>query len=70
MLGETSALGAVAGGMRILTGVRRLPALSRRKVSENPLLPREIDDKLVPPHRRKAVHANAGLPEGATAGPV
>ncbi|MDX3225445.1 hypothetical protein PV419_06930 [Streptomyces sp. ME19-01-6] len=57
LLGETSALGAVTGGMRVLTGVRRLPALSRRKVSEKPLLPREIDDKLVPPHWRKAVYA-------------
>nr|WP_234375755.1 DUF4158 domain-containing protein [Streptomyces sp. CB01373] len=65
LLGETSALGAATGGMRVLTGVKRLPALSRRKVSEKPLLPREIDDKLVPPHWRKAVYANADLPEGA-----
>lgn len=65
LLGETSALRAATGGMRILTGVKRLPALSRRKVSEKPLLPREIDDKLVPPHWRKAVYANADLPQGA-----
>ncbi|MEV8547009.1 Tn3 family transposase [Streptomyces sp. NPDC051572] len=65
LLGETPALGAATGGMRILTGVQRLPALSRRKVSEKPLLPREIDDKLVPAHWRKAVYANADLPQGA-----
>lgn len=34
-------------------------------MSEKPLLPREIDDKLVPPVWRKAVYANAELPEGA-----
>lgn len=59
--------------MRVLTGVGRLPALSRRKVSERHLLPREIDGKTVPPHWRKAVlphwrktvHANADLPEKA-----
>ncbi len=68
LLGETSALGAATGGMRVLTGVRRLPALSRRKVSEKPLLPREVDDKLVPPHWRKAVYANADLPEGRWTG--
>ncbi|MGA5578397.1 Tn3 family transposase [Streptomyces koyangensis] len=65
LLGETSALGAATNGKRILTGVKRLPALSRRKVNEKPLLPREIDDKLVPPHWRKAVYANSELPEGA-----
>lgn len=62
LLGETSALGASTGRMRVLTGVRRLPALSRRKVSEKP---REIDDKLVPAHWRKAANANADLREGA-----
>ena len=65
MLGESKALDAAPGGRRILTGVQRLPALSRRKVVEKPLLPREVDDKLVPSHRRKAVYANADLPEGA-----
>ncbi|WP_328841359.1 hypothetical protein [Streptomyces europaeiscabiei] len=65
LLGESKALDAATGGKRILTGVKRLPALSRRKVSEKPLLPREIDDKLVPPHWRKPVYANADLPEGA-----
>ncbi|GAB3002398.1 Tn3-like element Tn3 family transposase [Streptomyces pseudoechinosporeus] len=65
LLGETSALGAATGGTRILAGVKRLPALSRRKVGEKPLLPREVDDKLVPAHWRKAVYANAELPQGA-----
>nr|WP_229885650.1 DUF4158 domain-containing protein [Streptomyces tanashiensis] len=65
LLGESKALDAAPGGRRILTGVQRLPALSRRKVGEKPLLPREVDDKLVPAHWRKAVYANADLPEGA-----
>ncbi|MCX5233356.1 hypothetical protein OHA35_44680 [Streptomyces sp. NBC_00233] len=39
--------------------------LSRRKVGEKSLLPREIDDKLVPARWRKAVDANLELPEGA-----
>ncbi|MFI6006156.1 hypothetical protein ACIA98_38240 [Streptomyces sp. NPDC051366] len=68
LLGETSALRAATGGMRVLTGVKRLPALSRRKVGEKPLLPREIDDKLVPAHWRKAVYANADLPQGRWTG--
>lgn len=65
LLGESRALEAATGGKRILTGVKRLPALSRRRVEEKPLLPREIDDKLVPPHWRKAVYANAELAQGA-----
>jgi hypothetical protein len=36
LLGETSALGAATGGKRVLAGVKRLPALSRRKVGEKP----------------------------------
>ncbi|MFE0133858.1 Tn3 family transposase [Streptomyces sp. NPDC059037] len=65
LLGDSKALDAATGGKRILTGVKRLPALSRRRVEEKPLLPREVDDKLVPPHWRKAVYANAELPQGA-----
>ncbi|GAA3466279.1 hypothetical protein [Nonomuraea roseola] len=65
LLGESKALGAASGGKRILDGVRRLPALARRKVSVKPLLPREADDKLVPPAWRKAVYANPDLPQGA-----
>ncbi len=53
LLGESSMLGAATGGRRVLTGVQRLPALARRRVSEKPLLPREIDDKLVPPAWRR-----------------
>jgi hypothetical protein len=33
----------------ILVAVNRPPALSPRKVKVKPLLPREIDQKLVPP---------------------
>jgi hypothetical protein len=36
LLGETPALGAATGGMRILTGVQRLPALSRRGIFASP----------------------------------
>jgi hypothetical protein len=60
-----SAAPRATGGVRILAGVKRLPALPRRKVGEKPLLPREVDDKLVPAHWRKAVYANAELPQGA-----
>ncbi|WP_069734999.1 Tn3 family transposase [Streptomyces sp. EN27] len=65
LLGESRALDAAPAGRRILTGVQRLPALSRRKVGEKPLLPREVDEKLVSAHWRKAVYANADLPQGA-----
>lgn len=68
LLGESKSLDAAPGGRRILTGVQRLPALSRRKVGEKPLLPREIDDKLMPAHWRKAVYANAELPQGRWTG--
>ena len=65
LLGESKALSAATGGTRVLAGVRGLPALARRKVSVKPLLPREVDDKLVPPAWRKAVYANLDLPQGA-----
>lgn len=65
LLGESKALGAATGGTRVLAGVRKLPALSRRKVGEKPLLPREVDDKLVMPHWRRAVYANPDLPQGS-----
>jgi hypothetical protein len=45
--------------------VKRLPALARRKVKQKPLLPREIDQKLVPPAWKRAVYSNPELPEGA-----
>ncbi|MFF9870137.1 Tn3 family transposase [Streptomyces sp. NPDC013953] len=65
LLGESPALGAASGGRRVLEAVKRLPALARRKVKAKPLLPREIDQKLVPPAWRKAVYSNPELPEGA-----
>ncbi|MER6917054.1 Tn3 family transposase [Streptomyces sp. NPDC000594] len=65
LLGESKALDAATGGKRVLAGVRRLPALARRRVGEKPLLPREVDDKLVPGHWRRVVYANAELPQGA-----
>ena len=65
LLGQSKALGAATGGARVLAGVRRLPALARRRVKDKPLLPREIDDKLVPAPWRKAVYANSELPPGS-----
>lgn len=53
------------GGKRVLKAVRKLPALARREVGQRPLLPREIDAELVPPAWKRAVYANAKLPEGA-----
>jgi hypothetical protein len=49
LLGESKALDAASAGKRVLAGVRGLPALARREVGVKPLLPREVDDKLVPP---------------------
>ncbi|GAA3517806.1 hypothetical protein FHR32_007197 [Streptosporangium album] len=65
LLGESNALGAAQGGKRILKAVRRLPALSRRRVKERPLLSREVDANLVPAMWRRAVFSNAKLPQGA-----
>ncbi|MGW4965620.1 hypothetical protein ACWEPL_51080 [Nonomuraea sp. NPDC004186] len=65
LLGESSALGAASGGRRVPEAVKRLPALARRKVKAKPLLPREIDQKLVPPAWKKAVFSNPELPQGS-----
>ncbi|GAA3995472.1 hypothetical protein GCM10022384_48560 [Streptomyces marokkonensis] len=40
LLGESTALGAASGGCRVLAAVQKLPALSRRRVKDEPLLPR------------------------------
>ncbi len=47
LLGESDALGAAPAGRHIRKAVRRLPALSRRRVKDRPLLPREVDTELV-----------------------
>ncbi len=65
LLGESKALQAAPPGARVLAKVQRLPALARRRVKDKPLLPREVDDKLVPAAWRKAVYANADLPQGS-----
>jgi TnpA family transposase len=65
LLGESRALGAAAGGRKVLAEVRRLPDLARRQVSRKPLLPKEIDVSLVTPAWKRAVFANADLPQGA-----
>ncbi|MEV4166430.1 Tn3 family transposase [Nonomuraea dietziae] len=65
LLGDSAALGAASGGRRVLAAVKRLPALARRKVKQKPLLPKEIDEKLVPPMWRRAVYADPDLPTGS-----
>ncbi|MFC7884762.1 Tn3 family transposase [Streptomyces sp. NPDC057376] len=65
LLGESSALSAASAGKRVREAVRRLPALARRKVKVKPLLPREIDARLVPAAWKRAVYSNPELPEGA-----
>lgn len=65
LLGESDALGAAPAGWRLLKAVRRLPALSRRRVKDRPLLPREVDAELVPAMWKRAVFSNAKLPQGA-----
>ncbi|MFI9846761.1 Tn3 family transposase [Nonomuraea sp. NPDC051941] len=65
LLGESKALGAAAGGRKVLAAVRRLPELARRHVSRKPLLPKEIDASLVSPAWKRPVFANPDLPEGA-----
>ncbi len=65
LLGESDALGAAPAGRRILKAVRRLPALSRRRVKDRPLLPREVDAELIPAMWKRAVFSNAKLPQGA-----
>jgi hypothetical protein len=49
----------------VLAAVRRLPALSRRRVKDRPLLPREVDAELVPAMWKRAVFSNSKLPQGA-----
>lgn len=65
LLGESDALGAAPAGRRVLAAVRRLPSLSRRRVKDRPLLPREVDAELVPAMWKRAVCSNAKLPQGA-----
>ncbi|MDT0469790.1 hypothetical protein [Streptomyces gibsoniae] len=65
LLGESEALDAAPAERRILKAVRRLPALSRRRVKDRPLLPREVDADLVPAMWKRAVFSNTKLPEGA-----
>ncbi|SQD97352.1 hypothetical protein FMEAI12_4020081 [Parafrankia sp. Ea1.12] len=60
-----SLLGAAPAGRRILKAVRCLPAFSRRRAKDRPLLPREVDAELVPAMWRRAVFSNAKLPQGA-----
>ncbi|MEV0666223.1 hypothetical protein ACIBI3_19930 [Actinomadura luteofluorescens] len=65
LLGESDAWVSAPAGRRVLKAVRRLPALSRRRKKDRPLLPREVDAELVPPMWRRAVFSNAKTPQGA-----
>ncbi|MFI5688483.1 hypothetical protein [Streptomyces sp. NPDC051636] len=65
MLGEPDTLGAAPGGRRILKAMRHPPALSRRRVKDRPLLPREVDAELVPAMWKRAAFPSAKLPQGA-----
>lgn len=49
LLGESEALAAAPAGQRVLKAVRRLPALSRRRVKDRPLLPRRSTPIWCPP---------------------
>ncbi|MGP3932136.1 hypothetical protein [Nonomuraea sp. KM88] len=64
LLGESKALGAAAGGRKVLAAVRRLPELARRHVSRKPLLPKEIDASLVSAAWKRPVFANPDLSAG------
>jgi hypothetical protein len=65
LLGNSTSLGAAAGGAAVLSAVRRLPELVRRQVSRKPLLPGEIDASLVTPAWKRAVFSNPDVAQGA-----
>lgn len=65
LLGESKALAAAPGGVRLLKAVRTLPELARRQVGKKPLLPKEVDAHLVGQAWKRAVYSNPDLPEGA-----
>ncbi|MGV9775067.1 DUF4158 domain-containing protein [Streptosporangium sp. NPDC003464] len=65
LLGESKALGAAAGGRRVLAAVRALPELARRHVSRKPLTVKEIDASLVSAAWKRPVFANPDLPAGS-----
>ncbi|MEV4895186.1 DUF4158 domain-containing protein, partial [Nonomuraea sp. NPDC055795] len=47
LLGESKALGAAAGGRKVLAAVRRLSELARRQVGKKPLLPSRSRDSML-----------------------
>ncbi|MFE3454965.1 Tn3 family transposase [Nonomuraea sp. NPDC059194] len=65
LLGESAALGAAPGGRKILAAVKKLPELARRRVTQKPLLPKEIDATLVTPAWKRTVYSGPDLPQGA-----
>jgi hypothetical protein len=65
LLAEALPLDATLAGLLLLREVRRLPELLRRRVSQKPLDPVEVEAKLVPLMWRSAVFANRRLPQGA-----
>ena len=64
LLAEAMPLDATPAGLPLLREVHRLPELLRRRVSQKPLDPAEVEDKLVPLMWRPAVFANRRLPQG------
>ncbi|WP_405965539.1 hypothetical protein OG713_42050 [Streptomyces sp. NBC_00723] len=64
LLDESEALDAAPAGRRILKAVRRPPTLSRCRVKDRPLLPREADADLVPAMWKRCF-SGAKLPQGA-----
>ncbi len=65
LLGESRALAAAPGGVRLLKAVRAVPELARRQVGKKPLLPKEVDGHLVGQAWKRAVYSNPDMPEGA-----
>lgn len=65
LLGGSAALRAAPGGERVLSAVRALPELARRRVTQKPLVEHDIDADLVSPAWQRAVHRSPGLAEGA-----
>ena len=67
LLAGTLPLEAVPAGQELLTEVRRLPGLARRRVNARRLRPDEVNADLVPVAWQRAVYHNRSLPAGAVA---
>ncbi|NQU36573.1 MAG: Tn3 family transposase, partial [Actinobacteria bacterium] len=65
LLGQSLSLGAAPGGVDVLAAVESLPRLAGRKVKVKPLLPEEIDERVIPAMWKRAIYANPDVGEGA-----